>query len=479
MNEHPLDEHPVDEHPVDERPLDGTERDEPPLEETESTAWDGLRRRRDDRVVAGVASGIAERYGLDPTIVRIAFVVLAVMGGIGVLVYVALWLLMPDLADTDPLPTTDRRRTVRFWVGMLVLGGVAAIVVDGSDLPSSGWLLALLLIGIGVALWKPALPGSGRLGPRPSPRAGSASVGPRRRPRGPGAQVRSAVKAEVAAGVAAGAVNQARQRVHEKLALRELEIEARRARPRSYLGRLTIGVALIAGGVATSLERADVGSVSLAQALGLSLAVIGGGLLVGTFFGRARWLIVPALALTPVVAAFGTLDHRGLDVGAGVGERRYAPSSSSVAEEGLTYEHGIGTLSIDLTGLDLDGLTVPVYAELAIGSLVVHLPPGVEVYVDAQVAAGEIDLHGERTIVEDGLDRSASGTIQTAAPGAGRLELYLATGMGEVQVHVDSPPIPPIPLPADPIPPLATTAPIPLPADPIPPVAPIPPRGGR
>ncbi len=401
-------------------------------DETGQKPWDGLFRHREGRVVGGVAAGIADRFGLDPTVVRIAFVVVGVMGGLGVLIYLALWLLIPEIGDERPRTFAARRRTTRFWLGVIVLAGVAADLVDGSDLPSSGWLFALLLIGIGVALWKPVLPGPGGGRRTRADRTGR----PQRdtqAPRQIAAEVRATMKAE--------ATEQALARWRE-----------RPPRPRSYLGRLTIAAALIAGGVAAGLERADIGSVSLAQTLGLTLAVLGAGLVVGTIFGRARWLIIPALALTPLVAGFGTLEHLGLDVGAGTGERRYAPVS--VGDLSPMYEHGIGKLSIDLTGLELDGATVPVNAELAIGTLVVHVPPRVEVSVTARVGAGEIELHGERNIVTDGLDKEATATIQTGAPGAGRLELVLETGMGEVQVHVDSP------TPAD-------NAPTPLPSTPL------------
>jgi len=52
--------------------------------------------RSNDRWVAGVAGGIADHLGIDPVIVRVAVVVLAVSTGIGVLVYVAAWWLLPE-----------------------------------------------------------------------------------------------------------------------------------------------------------------------------------------------------------------------------------------------------------------------------------------------------------------------------------------------------------------------------------------------
>jgi phage shock protein PspC (stress-responsive transcriptional regulator) len=55
-----------------------------------------LRRPYDDRMLAGVAAGLARYFGVDTTIVRIAFVVLTVFGGAGIALYLAGLLLIPD-----------------------------------------------------------------------------------------------------------------------------------------------------------------------------------------------------------------------------------------------------------------------------------------------------------------------------------------------------------------------------------------------
>ncbi len=47
-------------------------------------------------MLAGVASGIARYAGVDVTIVRIAFVLVTLVGGIGIPLYLASWLLIPD-----------------------------------------------------------------------------------------------------------------------------------------------------------------------------------------------------------------------------------------------------------------------------------------------------------------------------------------------------------------------------------------------
>jgi phage shock protein PspC (stress-responsive transcriptional regulator) len=55
-----------------------------------------LHRSRRNRMVAGVASGLADYFDVDPTLVRIGFVVLTLMGGLAVPLYVAGWLLIPE-----------------------------------------------------------------------------------------------------------------------------------------------------------------------------------------------------------------------------------------------------------------------------------------------------------------------------------------------------------------------------------------------
>ena len=57
---------------------------------------DSLTRPRNDRMIAGVCSGIARRFGIDPTIVRIAFVASLLLPGPQILIYLIAWILMPE-----------------------------------------------------------------------------------------------------------------------------------------------------------------------------------------------------------------------------------------------------------------------------------------------------------------------------------------------------------------------------------------------
>ena len=55
-----------------------------------------LYRSRNDRTLAGVCAGIAEYFGWDPTLVRLAWVLLTLLGGSGILLYLIMWLVVPE-----------------------------------------------------------------------------------------------------------------------------------------------------------------------------------------------------------------------------------------------------------------------------------------------------------------------------------------------------------------------------------------------
>jgi len=48
-----------------------------------------------DRKVGGVCGGLGERFEIDPVLFRVAFILLALVFGLGILLYVVLWLLIP------------------------------------------------------------------------------------------------------------------------------------------------------------------------------------------------------------------------------------------------------------------------------------------------------------------------------------------------------------------------------------------------
>jgi len=54
-----------------------------------------LQRSRTEKMIGGVCGGIAEYFSVDPTIVRILWVIITLLGGAGLLLYIILWVIMP------------------------------------------------------------------------------------------------------------------------------------------------------------------------------------------------------------------------------------------------------------------------------------------------------------------------------------------------------------------------------------------------
>jgi phage shock protein C len=54
-----------------------------------------LYRSTSNRQLAGVCGGLAEYFNLDPTLIRVLFIILAVLGGSGLILYIALWIIVP------------------------------------------------------------------------------------------------------------------------------------------------------------------------------------------------------------------------------------------------------------------------------------------------------------------------------------------------------------------------------------------------
>lgn len=116
-----------------------------------------LRLSTTNRLVGGVAGGLAETYGWDPTLVRVGFVVLTLLHGAGLLLYGALWLMLRFGAGSTVTegetsgsitPFNDRNRMLG-----LVLIGVGALVL-ANMLNLTGPMVAVLLIGGGWYLMK-------------------------------------------------------------------------------------------------------------------------------------------------------------------------------------------------------------------------------------------------------------------------------------------------------------------------------------
>ena len=113
------------------------------------------------RVVAGVAGGLAEHLGVEPLVVRLAFAVLTAARGLGFVLYVAAWLVLPGPDGGDSVlqrVRLDRRvATQAVSVGLIVLGVLLLLRPIGVWLdPSLVWPVSLGAAGLAV-IWQQAM----------------------------------------------------------------------------------------------------------------------------------------------------------------------------------------------------------------------------------------------------------------------------------------------------------------------------------
>lgn len=112
-----------------------------------------LTRSSTDRMLGGVCGGIGRYFGIDPTLVRIGFVALALFGGTGLIVYAAALLLVPLDDETAPAVSGGRDRSVAiglvlaFVIACLVIGGGFGFALGGALVPIGFLVLA------GLAVW--------------------------------------------------------------------------------------------------------------------------------------------------------------------------------------------------------------------------------------------------------------------------------------------------------------------------------------
>ncbi|MBB3084861.1 ATP-binding protein [Geodermatophilus sabuli] len=116
-----------------------------------------LARPQSGRLLAGVAVGTAVHLKLDPLVVRIVFVVLAVTG-VGVIAYALLWFFMP-VTDVDVVPEAtdaDTEPSRRQALGLTLLGfGALILVTNLATWGNSDLVVPLVLVGAGLAvIWR-------------------------------------------------------------------------------------------------------------------------------------------------------------------------------------------------------------------------------------------------------------------------------------------------------------------------------------
>ena len=70
-----------------------------------------LERSRENRMIAGVAAGVADFFGLDPTLVRVLWAITVLFGGFGIVVYVIMWIVVPEAGSETTIAHDIRDST--------------------------------------------------------------------------------------------------------------------------------------------------------------------------------------------------------------------------------------------------------------------------------------------------------------------------------------------------------------------------------
>lgn len=122
-----------------------------------------LYRSREDRVIAGIAGGLAKYLGIDPVLVRLGFVVLVIAGGSGILAYLVAWIVIPEepprsngdweeSQTTRPVPASGKTRTV-LGIALVVIGIGLLAEWAMPSLNDIFWPLAVVAAGAGLIFY--------------------------------------------------------------------------------------------------------------------------------------------------------------------------------------------------------------------------------------------------------------------------------------------------------------------------------------
>lgn len=288
-----------------------------------------LTRPRRGRLIGGVCGGLGAHFDVDPIVFRIAFVALAIFSGVGIALYLAILLFVPE-EGASRAPIYLRRSS---WRSVL---GVVAIVV-------AAWI---------------ALHAAGQAAHRG---AWGFDVG---------------VGSLVLLGCVATLV---------WLRLRKPTSEQRQASAdRRLLSCLALVTAVVTWTVLLALAGAWLAGIDKLLAAWTVLA-IGALLVLGAFTHAARWLVLPAVAFALAVAVIAAAH---VDLHGGVGERTYRPQT--LGEVRHSYQLGAGRLEIDLRDIAFPAGTTQLHVHLGVGELVVLVPHDVCVATSARIGGGYV-----------------------------------------------------------------------------------------
>jgi hypothetical protein len=207
-------------------------------------------------------------------------------------------------------------------------------------------------------------------------------------------------------------------------------------RRRSRIGLATFGLALILGAVLWIVAPGG-GWVNLPHIVGILGAVVGIGLVAGSFVRGGRGLIPLAVLLS---GAGFVLTAGHIDGWHGAGNTQFAPTS--LADVQPVYQRTAGVLRLDLTQLPNSGTVPPITVKLGGGNATVLVPPDADVVATcSNTVGGTVDCLGQR---ESGPGNKTLHATQNH-DGTPRLHIVLDVqeGTGVVTVTSDASPAAP------------------------------------
>jgi phage shock protein PspC (stress-responsive transcriptional regulator) len=428
----------------------------------------GAVRPDDHRWAAGVAVGLARRMNVDPLLVRGIFVALAVIGGLGLLLYGVAWLLMPQ--------QDGRIHAQEALHGRITAGFVGAVICILLDLGrgtgplwwqfgflhfdySLGGLLTLVIVGLAVWWWATRQgPGSG---PGAGGTGGAGGSGGTTTPGAPpptwgGAPMSS--PATGTGGTAWGPQTFSTGGPHTLAdpappgaqqpappAQRDWAPRIDPAAPSRTITRATLGSALLAAGIVALIDRtaADLPGPTWLLAATVALGVVAIGVVVAGVLGRRAGGLAPIGVLLAAAVLLGAVLPAPESFSV-LKSRTWRPVSVVEGEAGLTAGVGDGTLDLSDAGL-ITGASaadpVRVDSSLGIGELRVIPPAGQSVEIRASVGAGNV-------VQKDSVGRDSrqlsSGAdvftvIRTGPSGPPLLVVTVKVGLGQIAVISDQP----------------------------------------
>jgi phage shock protein PspC (stress-responsive transcriptional regulator) len=393
------------------------------------------RRRSDDRKIGGVAAAIGRRYAIDLVLVRVAFVVATLFSGMGVLLYLLGWLLLPAEGDQASAAESLLGR------GRSSMSPVLTLVLILLLIPVSGWVFggpASGVLGLAVAAGALVLLHRSRAGLGEVPGSSvseRASAGVEGEPGPPGTSPLLGTKAP---GTNIGADRSAPP-AWDPLGAAPFAWDLPEPSPapppqpspargtRSKVTPITLGLALLTSGIAFAFWPA----LAAAHVAALMLGVIGFGLVVGSLVRGGRGLIVFAVPLALAIWVLQAAPVSGFEVGEGL----WNPVTATQVQP--RYELIMGNGYLDLSRLQLaPGEIVTTSVAVGMGKIDVILPPNVDAQVTCRAQVGDVDCLG---MSDSGIPARVNPTDNGPdGPGGGQLVLDVHAGVGNINVERES-----------------------------------------